>query len=145
MIAKPLMVSTIKNETAFSTGVELNRIREYKSIGKVGSDPIKKIVVFIFEKLNIKATTKAPIIAGRRKGIVTYHQVNGHTDDVGDAQSNQTLSESRAKSVYQYLLGKGIETSRVLYKGYGETQPIADNASDEGKAQNRRTEFVILQ
>ena len=71
-------------------------------------------------------------------------QVNGHTDDVGDDQSNQTLSESRAKSVYQYLLGKGIKTSRVLYKGYGESQPIADNGTDEGKAQNRRTEFIIL-
>ena len=45
MIAKPLIVSTTKNETAFSTGVELNRIREYKSIGKVGSEPIRKIVV----------------------------------------------------------------------------------------------------
>ena len=73
MIANPLIVRIIKNETAFSTGVELNRIREYKSIGKVGSEPIKKIVVFIFEKLNIKAITKAPSIAGRRKGIVTYH------------------------------------------------------------------------
>lgn len=73
MIAKPLIVSTTKSETAFKTGVELNRIREYKSIGKVGSEPIRKIVVFILEKLNIKATTKAPMIAGRRKGIVTYH------------------------------------------------------------------------
>lgn len=73
IIANPLIVSTIKNDTALSTGVELKRIREYKSIGKVGSEPIKNIVVFILEKLNIKATTKAPIIAGRRNGIVTYH------------------------------------------------------------------------
>ena len=73
MIAKPLIASTIKNEAAFSTGVELKRIREYKSTGKVGSEPIKKIVVLIFEKLSIKATTNAPIIAGRRKGRVTYH------------------------------------------------------------------------
>ena len=51
MIAKPLMVSSIRNETAFSAGVELNLIREYKSIGKVGAEPTEKIVVFIFEKL----------------------------------------------------------------------------------------------
>jgi len=72
-------------------------------------------------------------------------QVNGHTDDVGDDGSNQTLSENRAKSVYQYLINKGIEASRIQYKGYGESQPIADNTTTEGKAQNRRTEFVILQ
>jgi len=82
------MVTTTRNETAFNTGVELNRIREYKSIGKVGSEPIKKMVVLIFEKLNIKATTKAPIIAGRRKGIVTYRwgiptnfRVTGHCEE----------------------------------------------------------------
>ena len=73
MIAKTVIVSTIKNETAFSTGVELNRIREYKSIGKVGSEPIRNIVVFIFEKLKIKATTKAPIIAGRKKVYTFSH------------------------------------------------------------------------
>jgi len=67
------MIKTIKNEIAFNTGVELNRILEYKSIGKVGSDPTKNIVVLTFEKLSKKATMKAPIIAGRKKGIVTYH------------------------------------------------------------------------
>ena len=91
MIANPLIVSTIKNETVFSTGVELNRIREYKSIGKVGSEPIKKIVVFIFEKLNIKATTKAPIIAGRRNGIVTYH-IASNRNNRGQPPINKSWS-----------------------------------------------------
>ncbi len=71
-------------------------------------------------------------------------QVNGHTDDVGEDGSNQSLSENRAKSVYQYLINKGIDASRILFKGYGESQPISDNESDSGRAQNRRTEFVIL-
>ena len=55
---------TIKNETAFKTGVEPNLILEYRSIGMVGSEPIKNMVVLIFEKLSKNATTKAPIIAG---------------------------------------------------------------------------------
>ena len=92
MIATPLMEITIKNETAFNTGVELKRIREYKSIGKVGSEPIKKMVVFIFEKLNIKATTKAPIIAGRRKGIVTYHIASNRVAFKLRAASSRVLS-----------------------------------------------------
>ena len=71
IIARQLIVRTIIKDTAFNTGVELNRMREYRSIGKVGSDPMRKIVVLMFEKLNIKATAKAPIIAGRKKGMVT--------------------------------------------------------------------------
>jgi OOP family OmpA-OmpF porin len=72
-------------------------------------------------------------------------EIGGHTDNVGTAKSNQVLSEARANTVRAYLLMKGIDPSRVTAKGYGLTQPIADNRSAEGRAQNRRTEVKVLE
>ncbi|MEL6924644.1 MAG: OmpA family protein [Bacteroidota bacterium] len=71
-------------------------------------------------------------------------QINGHTDDVGSDTDNQKLSENRAKAVYQYLLEQGIPEGQLSYKGFGETQPIADNTTEAGKQANRRTEFIII-
>ncbi|MFY0673687.1 MAG: OmpA family protein [Bacteroidia bacterium] len=70
-------------------------------------------------------------------------EVAGHTDDVGSDASNMTLSQARADAVRNYLISKGIEANRIIAVGYGETQPVADNSSDEGKKQNRRTEVRI--
>jgi hypothetical protein len=70
-------------------------------------------------------------------------EIGGHTDAIGDAKSNLTLSENRAKSVYDYLVLKGIVATRLSYKGFGSTIPVADNSTEEGRAQNRRTEFKI--
>ncbi|MDO8367730.1 MAG: OmpA family protein [Saprospiraceae bacterium] len=71
-------------------------------------------------------------------------QINGHTDNVGDVAFNQTLSEARAKAVQDYLLAKGIAPERLRFKGFGETKPIlGSNATVEGRARNRRTEFVV--
>ncbi|MFL5752585.1 MAG: OmpA family protein [Bacteroidia bacterium] len=72
-------------------------------------------------------------------------EISGHTDNVGSNESNKTLSNNRAKAVVDYLVSKGVDISRLTYKGYGETQPIADNKSDEGKKKNRRTEFKITE
>ncbi|MEY3687836.1 MAG: hypothetical protein RIR84_677, partial [Bacteroidota bacterium] len=71
-------------------------------------------------------------------------QINGHTDNIGSGADNLKLSERRAQSVVEYLIRKGIESSRLLYKGYGDAEPIADNQTEEGRAKNRRTEMVIL-
>ncbi len=72
-------------------------------------------------------------------------QIAGHTDNIGDAGANLSLSEKRAKSVVAYLVGKGIPAARLEAVGYGETQPIAPNSSEDGRQQNRRTEFEILE
>jgi len=72
-------------------------------------------------------------------------EVGGHTDNVGNDENNIKLSHQRAKSVRQYLVTAGIASKRVQAKGYGETTPIADNETKEGKAANRRTEFIILE
>ena len=71
-------------------------------------------------------------------------QINGYTDNVGKPADNLLLSENRAKSVVGYLTARGIDPKRLSYKGYGEAQPVSSNASDSGRAQNRRTELKIL-
>ena len=71
-------------------------------------------------------------------------ELGGHTDNVGSAASNLKLSLDRANTVRAYLLTKGIDPDRVTAKGYGMTQPIADNKSEDGRALNRRTEVKIL-
>lgn len=71
-------------------------------------------------------------------------QINGHTDNVGDEAANLQLSKDRAKTVYDYLVSKGIVANRMIYKGFGETVPIDTNETDLGRSNNRRTEFIIL-
>ncbi len=71
-------------------------------------------------------------------------QINGHTDDVGNEQDNLILSQARAKSVYDFLVQKGIAAQRLRYKGFGETQPIDSNETEVGRRNNRRTEFEVI-
>jgi outer membrane protein OmpA-like peptidoglycan-associated protein len=70
-------------------------------------------------------------------------QIQGYTDDVGSSVENLRLSENRARSVYNYLVSKGIAALRVSYRGFGESMPVAPNDTEEGRAKNRRTVFVI--
>jgi outer membrane protein OmpA-like peptidoglycan-associated protein len=70
-------------------------------------------------------------------------QINGYTDNVGKPADNLRLSALRAKAVVDYLISKGITSSRLSYKGFGETKPLADNKTETGRTLNRRTEFVI--
>ena len=70
-------------------------------------------------------------------------EVEGHTDNVGGSGSNQRLSEHRARSVVDYLKGKGISAARIQSIGYGDTRPVAPNDSEENKAKNRRIEFKV--
>lgn len=72
-------------------------------------------------------------------------EIRGHTDNEGTEKYNLELSENRAKSVYNYLINRGIDKERMVYKGYGFQVPIANNATEEGKALNRRTEFKIVE
>lgn len=71
-------------------------------------------------------------------------ELAGHTDSQGDDDSNLTLSNSRAENVANYLIGNGIDESRLKFTGYGETSPIDSNESEDGRANNRRTELRII-
>ena len=90
----------------------------------------QKIIDQIFDMLTANPTLKISI--------------EGHTDNVGSPASNQTLSDNRAKSVMSNLLAKGIDKTRLTAKGLGQTKPIAENTSEDGKAKNRRVEIVKL-
>jgi len=71
-------------------------------------------------------------------------EVQGHTDSDGPADMNMALSQSRADSVMRHLVGKGVPQQRLQARGYGLTRPIASNATAEGRAQNRRVQFIIV-
>ena len=72
-------------------------------------------------------------------------KIVGHTDSTGKVDYNQTLSEKRAKSVYDYLMeDQGISSTRMTFEGKGIHEPVADNATPEGRAKNRRVEILIL-
>ncbi len=73
----------------------------------------------------------------------TRVNIAGHTDSTGDADYNQRLSERRADSVGNYLAQSGVSRDRLQMSGYGETQPVASNDSEEGRAQNRRVEITL--
>ena len=76
---------------------------------------------------------------------MTLHvEIAGHTDNVGNKDANQKFSEDRANTVRNYLIKKGITPERIIAKGYGDAQPVGDNATDAGKQKNRRTEVRIL-
>jgi outer membrane protein OmpA-like peptidoglycan-associated protein len=71
-------------------------------------------------------------------------EVGGHTDAVGDARGNQRLSRRRAEAIRLFLVSEGVDPARLSATGYGESRPIADNATAEGRAENRRVEFKVI-
>ena len=82
------------------------------------------------------------IVAMMKSNSSLQLSVEGHTDNVGNAQANQTLSQSRAQAVVAAVTGAGIAASRLSASGFGQTKPVADNSTDAGRAQNRRVDLV---
>jgi OOP family OmpA-OmpF porin len=84
------------------------------------------------------------MIAGIARGCGASFEVATHTDAHGDAEINRKLSQRRAEVVVRYLVQSGVRPEQLRAAGYGETQPIADNGSEAGRAENRRVEFRII-
>ncbi|MEO9484499.1 MAG: OmpA family protein [Ekhidna sp.] len=125
-IANDIPLEPIKK----GTKVVLNNI--FFETGKAELKPISYV------ELN-----KAVTLMKENKTMVI--EVGGHTDSQGADATNLNLSQRRAQSVVEYMVLAGIERERLIAKGYGETVPIADNTTKEGRAKNRRTEFVITE
>ena len=71
-------------------------------------------------------------------------EVDGHTDNQGLASANLALSQQRAEAVVAYLASKGVSSTRLSAKGFGQTKPVADNATADGRQKNRRIEFTVI-
>ena len=124
----------------FNKDVPLQKIEVDKTV-------VLKNVFFDTDKFDLKAKSKVELdklVSFLTKNKTVKIELGGHTDNVGSAKSNQVLSENRAKSVNDYLVEKGVDVARLTIKGYGDTKPIADNTTEQGRAENRRTEFKII-
>jgi outer membrane protein OmpA-like peptidoglycan-associated protein len=132
-----------KDDTTLATPKTLNLEMRKTAVGS--SYTLNSI---LYEKSSSVLSAQDSIIicdfAGYLKENISIKvAIHGHTDSDGNDQNNLILSEYRAKSVYNLLTTSGVKSDRLSYKGFGETMPVADNSTAEGRAQNRRTEFQI--
>ena len=118
----------------------------------VNEDPPKEKVVILrnvfFETastalLNVSLNELNRLASMMKENKEMKVRIQGHTDDVGNEEDNMKLSIGRAEAVYDYIISKGIDRNRMSYIGLGESSPIASNDTEEGRRQNRRTEFVV--
>ncbi len=114
---------------------------------RVGEAVVLKNIFFDTDKFTLKEESVAELqklilFLGQNPSLKI--EISGHTDHVGSAGHNLELSENRAKAVYLYLTGHGIADQRLSYAGFGFSRPIDDNATVEGRSNNRRTEFKII-
>ena len=104
-------------------------------------------ILFGFDSYNLTPEAKANI-RNMAETLKKYEDTNilveGHTDNVGKEDYNQRLSERRANAVSEYAISLGVDPDRIRTKGYGEDQPIAENESEAGRAENRRVEVAIF-
>ena len=114
---------------------------------ELGESVILKNVFFDFSKWTLKPESQIELdklYTLLKQNPQMRIEIAGHTDNVGSEEHNLTLSENRAKAVFDYLVSKGIREDRMRSTGYGYSKPIATNNTEEGRALNRRTEFSII-
>jgi outer membrane protein OmpA-like peptidoglycan-associated protein len=147
---------TMEDYLFYSENVDLPASKAYQEIEKnielsrleVGKKIVLKNIFYDFDKSTLRQASMAEL--DRLTKLLEQNpkmriEISSHTDNVGSAAYNEKLSANRALSVVNYLVEKkGINKERLEYKGYGFTQPIAPNDSDQGRQLNRRTEFKIL-
>jgi outer membrane protein OmpA-like peptidoglycan-associated protein len=123
------------------------QVRDFALL-KVGMSITLRGIYFDFDKSTIKPESKPALEAAAKmlnENPTINVEIQGHTDSKGSDAYNLRLSEKRAQAVVNYLVQNlGIDVSRLTAKGYGESRPIADNETEDGRAINRRVEFVIL-
>jgi len=132
-----------KADTAFNAPADVDV--EIKPIELNKSYRINDIY-FAFNSYELTAESEAvldQLIEFLNENPNIFIEIQGHTDDIGNDAANLKLSGERAKSVYDYLIRKDIPQTRLTFQGFGESMPVASNETEEGRAKNRRTVFVI--
>ena len=125
----------------------VNKDIELKNI-KVGSNITLKNVFFETGKWDIKSDSYPELerlVALLKEVPLLKIEISGHTDNVGSDSFNELLSQKRADAVVNFLSKKGVSKERLIAKGYGKSKPVVTNDTEEGRAQNRRTEFEIIE
>ena len=133
-------LSQVATDSVYEKNIPLQPIETNASI-------VLKNIFFDVNKFDLKPESEAELdfLAKLLNDNPTLKiQINGHTDSDGNAADNLKLSENRAKAVVSFLIANNIPAARLSSKGFGATQPIADNKTEEGKAQNRRTEMKVV-
>jgi len=115
---------------------------------EVGNKVILKNIFFDSNKFEIKEESRTELtilldFLAENPGVKI--EIRGYTDNIGDDKSNLILSQNRAKAVYSYLIKEGVNSERLTSKGFGEKEPVANNNTVSGRANNRRTEFMITE
>ena len=113
---------------------------------KAGQTIVLNNIFYETDKFDLKPESKIELdrlVSFLNNNPKVHFEISGHTDNVGGKEYNKTLSEKRAKTVYDYLVTAGIPATRMSSKGFGDTVPVAENTSDAGRAKNRRTEFKV--
>lgn len=135
------------NIPSTSSYTEINKDLLMKKV-EIGKSIVLNNIFFDFDKSTLRPESYPELeklIAFLNEFPTVKIEISGHTDNKGTAAYNKPLSESRAQTVVDYLISKGISKSRLTYAGYGFDRPIATNDTDEGRQLNRRTEFKIIE
>lgn len=135
-----LYYPTAQQPTIVYTEIKLKKIQ-------IGQKIILKNVFFDVGKTHLRPESEAELqvlVDLLQKNKTLKIEVGGHSDNVGASDKNKIISTERAKSVYEYLIKKGVDSDRLRYRGYGEDVPITTNDTEEGRQKNRRTEFEIV-
>ena len=115
-------------------------------MGQAEVDALAKTIYFDYKSAELKS--ESYLILDKIIEVIKKYEeysvvVEGHTDNIGSKSYNQTLSDERASNVSNYLTSKGLNSSALTLKGYGEENPVASNENEEGRSKNRRSEITI--
>jgi outer membrane protein OmpA-like peptidoglycan-associated protein/tetratricopeptide (TPR) repeat protein len=134
---------SLKNKSPDSTYVKDIPLQPIE----VNAIVVLKNIFFDFNKYELKPESQIELdrlVQLLNENATVKIQIEGHTDNIGKASDNLKLSQNRAKAVVTYLTKKGIAANRLIAKGFGATKPVTENKTEEGRAQNRRTEVKVV-